>query len=123
MNTNEFFNEFIGLSAHKINHTLTEYHNILPRAALVKATTLYQIYKHNVYTTDGRLTLKDFFRVAGQYLYYDKYVCDHGTEFYYLVIWNEEHPIYRATAELIVKRVEANAPSTLLDFKYKEERL
>ena len=121
MTTHSFFNEMISLRAHKLDHSLEEYGRILPHATLVKATTLYQLYKHNVYTTDGRLSLKEFFRVAGQYLYYDKYVCDHGTEYYYLVIWNKEHPIYQATEDLIVRRTEANAPETLTDFRYKEE--
>lgn len=118
MTTLEFFNGFIDPACHKISHDLTEYGNIKMRAdvKLIKATTFYQIYKHNVFGSDGhRLTMKEFFHICGQYLYYDKYICEHGTEFYYLVVFNKGNETYTLTADLIDQRIEANAPATLTD--------
>lgn len=119
MTNHEFFNGFISPVAHKVLHDAQEHLTLKALGPhLVKATTLYQIYKHNVFVTDGRLPLRDFYQVCGQYLYYDKYVCTHGTEFYYYVIFNEEDSIYQATSDLVLKRIEANAPHTLDDLEY-----
>lgn len=117
MGTLEFFQSFISPSCYKIDHNTTELRMIkqIQGVLQVKATTLYQIYKHNVYEMDGRLTVRDFYRVAGQYLYYDKYVCDHGTEFYYYVVFNADNEMYQLTQGLIRKRIAANNPSTLKD--------
>lgn len=120
MNNHEFFNDFISQVSHKINHDHIEHQLLTGRAdvVLVKATTLYQIYKHNVFDIDGRLPLKEFYRVCGQYLYYDKYVCRHGTEFYYYIVFNENNNIFKATKDLVLRRIELNSPSTLDDLEY-----
>lgn len=121
MNTLEFFNGFVSPSCHKIAHNLTEYASIKSNENLhlIKATTFYQIYRHNVFGADGyRLTMKEFFRICGQYLYYDKYICEHGTEFYYLVLFNKDNEMYRMTADLIKQRIELNSPATLTDISY-----
>ena len=121
MTTLEFFNSYVSPTCHKISHNLTEYVSIKRRSdvKLIKATTFYQIYKHNVFGSDGhRLPMKDFFRLCGQYLYYDKYVCTHGTEFYYLVVFNSDNEMYQLTADLIDQRIEANGPQTLTDLQY-----
>lgn len=115
MKTLDFFVKFINPDCHKIEHNVEELDSMRDNAVLVKATTLYQIYKHNVFDTDGRLMIKDFFQIAGQYLYYDKYICRHGTEFYYYVIFNENNPTYLLTKELLSKRIYANRPGTLKD--------
>jgi hypothetical protein len=115
MKTLEFFTKFIDVKAHKIEHNLEELDLIRNKTVLVKATTLYQIYKHNVFERDGRLTIRDFYQIAGQYLYYDKYVCKHGTEFYYYVMFNENNPMYQLTKELLRKRIYADRPETLKD--------
>lgn len=118
MTTLEFFTGYVNPICHKISHNLTEYTAIKRRddVKLIKATTFYQIYKHNVFGADGhRLDMKDFFRLCAQYLYYDKYICEHGTEFYYLVVFNPDDEMYQLTAELIDQRIEANSPSTLTD--------
>lgn len=121
MDTSQFLQEFMNPISHKVMHDITEFERIkrLSNIVQVKATTFYQIYKHNVYPTSGkRLGMKEFFHVCGQYFYYDKYVCDHGTEFYYYVAFNEDNQIYRATAPIINKRVWANRPDTLKDLKF-----
>jgi hypothetical protein len=115
MKTLEFFQSFISPRSHKVLHNITELDGFRSKAVLVKATTLYQIYKHNVFETNGRLPMRDFFQIAGQYLYYDKYVCQHGTEFYYYVVFNEHNAMYQLTKSLIQKRVYANRPETLKD--------
>jgi hypothetical protein len=115
MKTLEFFQSFINPRSHKVLHNITELDSFRQDAILVKATTLYQIYKHNVFESSGRLPMREFFQIAGQYLYYDKYVCKHGTEFYYYVIFNEKNPMYQLTKSLLQRRIYANRPEALKD--------
>jgi len=118
MTTLEFLNGYVSPVCHKVIHNLTEYASIKGRhdVKLIKATTFYQIYKHNVFGGDGhRLDMKGFFHLCAQYLYYDKYICEHGTEFYYLVVFNPDNEMYQLTADLINQRIEANGPHTLTD--------
>lgn len=117
MTTIEFFTDFISPVSHKVEHSYAELEKIkrVP-GILVKATTLYQIYKNNVSDADGsRLTMQEFFRVCGQYLYYDKYVCTHGTEFYYYVVFNRDNKIYRSIENITKKRIYCNSPEQLRD--------
>jgi hypothetical protein len=126
MTTHEFINNYIKPTSQKVEHSYDEYNLIkeTPGVLLVKATTLYQIYKHNVFgDVDDRLSMKDFFRVASQYFYYDKYVCTHGTEFYYYVIFNEEDRMYILTKDIVEKRVQANRPELLSDLIHKVEAM
>ena len=118
MTTAEFFNKFIHVVCHKVHHERDEYEWLKSRNDVhrIKATTFYQIYKHNVFGSDGpRLSMQEFYRVCGQYLYYDKYVCRHGTEFYYYVMFDFTNPLYIATKDIILKRIAANSPQTLTD--------
>jgi hypothetical protein len=126
MTTHEFMKSYISPASYKIEHDVTEYETIKsnPNAKMVKATTFYQIYKHNVFGgEEDRLSMKDFFRVASQYFYYDKYICDHGTEFYYHIIFNEEDRMYILTKDIVDKRVQANRPELLKDLLYKVEAM
>ncbi len=121
MTTAEFLNDFIQPTSHKMLHSLDEFHKIKanPNVKMVKATTFYQIYKHNTFGSDGeRLTLHEFYRISSQYFYYDKYVCDHGTEFYYYVIFNEDNKMYDLTKDIIKKRIDSNRPELLKDLLY-----
>jgi len=118
MNTADFLQDFINPVSHKVMHTPQEFNKIkkLSNVVMIKATTFYQIYKHNVYPTSGdRLTMKEFFHACGQYFYYDKYICTHGTEFYYYVAFNNDNKMYQATAPIVAKRIWANRPDTLKD--------
>jgi len=120
MNTTDFLNNFIHSSCHKVQHSVEEYDKIkqLEGVKMVKATALYNIYKHNVFTNvDRRLSMKQFFHICGQYLYYDKYVCHHGTEFYYYVVFNDNNEIYKIAEPILLKQINANAPETLTDLK------
>jgi hypothetical protein len=116
MNTHDFFHSVLDPRYFKNAATLTEYES-LKNYTLVKATTLYDIYRHMVFGSDARLTMKDFFRVCAQYLYYDKYICDHGTEFYYYIGF-QEHEIVTLMRPIIDKRIISNAPDTLKDIQY-----
>jgi len=121
MTTQEFLQDFINPVSHKVEHNPTEFNRIkkLTDVTMIKATTFYQIYKHNVYPTSGdRLTMKEFYNACGQYFYYDKYVCTHGTEFYYYVAFNSDNRMYQVTEAIINKRVWANRPDTLKDLKF-----
>jgi hypothetical protein len=121
MTTMEFLKGFINPACHKIEHNIAEFNVIRsnPNVVLVKATTFYQIYKHNVFGADGkRLSMREFYRICGQYFYYDKYVCDHGTEFYYYIIFNEDNEIYKLTKDIVLKRVQVNAPEKLKDLQH-----
>lgn len=121
MDTTQFLQDFINPVSHKVEHSPTEFERIkkLTDVRMIKATTFYQIYKHNVYPTSGkRLGMKDFFHACGQYFYYDKYVCTHGTEFYYYVAFNDENIMYKATAPIINKRIWANRPASLKDLEF-----
>lgn len=119
MTTAEFFNNLIDSRSHKVLHNLAEYDDVkaLPGVKLVKATTLYQIYKHSIFESEGRLSMGEFYKLCGQYLYYDKYVCDHGTEFYYYILFSSSNTYYKDAASVINKRVYANRPETLDDVK------
>jgi hypothetical protein len=125
MTTYEFLNGYVSPVSHKIAHDYTEYDRIRkrPDVLAVKATTLYQIYKHNVFGSDDRLPMRDFFQVAAQYFYYDKYVCHHGTEFFYHVVFNEDNPMYRLTKDVVDRRVRLNRPEALKDLVHKVEAM
>ena len=120
MNTQEFLQNFINPVSHKVEHNTIEFDKIkkLTEVTMIKATTFYQIYKHNVYSKEDRLPMKEFFHVCGQYFYYDKYICTHGTEFYYYVAFNSTNLIYQVTQAIINKRVWANRPDTLKDLEF-----
>lgn len=117
MDTFKFLNEFVSPVCHKRVHSWEEM-NAIPDPLLVKATTFYQLYQHNVFEGDDRLSLRQFFRVCSQYFYYDKMVCEHGTEFYYYVVFNEDNEMYKLTKDIVRSRVKANAPDTLTDLSY-----
>ena len=124
MTTTEFLHQFVNPACHKIHNSQEEYQDIKQRSVVIKATTFYQIYKHNVFgKVDARLEMRDFFHVCGQYFYYDKYICDHGTEFYYHIIFNDDNDMYKLTQKLIEKKVKANAPTTLKDVRYMYEAI
>lgn len=112
MTTTEFLNEFVSKQSHKSERTVSEYKRIQGQGLMIKATTFYQIYKELV---REHLDLRDFYRVCGQYFYYDKYICEHGTEYYYHVIFNKDNKIYELVSPMIIRQVRANAPETLWD--------
>ena len=68
----------------------SEYKRIKRNAIRVNSTDLYDMY-------GGDMSYKEFYSMLKEHFYYDKYVCSHGTEFYYYIKFNvpqEEHIKY-----------------------------
>lgn len=118
--TFEFFNHYLDKSTHKLLQNLEEYNRVkdTPGVLMIKATTFYQIYKHLVFTNEGRLGLQDFYKMSALYLYYDKYVCDHGTEFFYYIKLNVNHPLYTIMHRLVQEKIKRNGPEHLDDLRH-----
>lgn len=121
ISVSDFFNHFLSSSAHKTAPAVEEYKKVqdLHDVVQVKITTLYDLYKryanlHNV----TPVPIKAFYQLARIYMYYDKYVCDHGTEFYYYVVFNQDNHIYRAMAAAVSKRIAVEHPDTIGDLQY-----
>lgn len=62
----------------KRSFTKSEYERIKNDSIRVNSTDLYKEYGHGI-------TYQEFYTMLKQHLYYDKWVCEHGTEFYYYV--------------------------------------
>lgn len=59
----------------------SEYKRIKRSAIRVNSTELYKEF-------GGGMTYKEFYTMLKEHLYYDKLVCEHGTEFYYYIKFN-----------------------------------
>ena len=57
-----------------------------------------------------------FYRKAGMYLYYERFTCNHGEEFYYYIKFNKDSKFYQEHKFLIETLIVANDPSTLTDY-------
>ena len=57
---------------------VSEYKRIKKIAIRVNSTDLYEEFGRD-------MSYQDFYKMLKEHLYYDKYICDHGTEFYYYV--------------------------------------
>ena len=66
----------------KTHFNMREYKYVRKHGKLVCSTDLYAHYKH-VY--GGTLSYRSFYEAVKAMLYYDKFVCDHGVEYYYYV--------------------------------------
>lgn len=78
----------------------SEYKRIKKTAIRVNSTDLYDEF-------GGGMSYKEFYNMLKQHLYYDKYVCDHGIEFYYYIKFNvprEEH-IHHKDVQKIIKAI------------------
>lgn len=71
---------------YKRQFTKEEYERIKGVAVRARATDLYGIYRC---LTDTPMPYKEFYRELKELFYYDKYVCEHGTEFMYLVVFTK----------------------------------
>lgn len=91
-----------------------------PGVLLVHSPVLYRLYTlyHETYAEPFD-TMEDrplFYRKAGMYLYYERFTCNHGDEFYYYIKFNEKSEFYQEHRLLIETLIVANDPSTLLDY-------
>lgn len=86
---------------------------------LVHSPLLYRLY--NLYI-EGKAETEDrptFFRKVGQYLYYERFTCEHGDEYYYYIKFNEDSDFYKEHKELIKLQILASDPSLLSDYNGK----
>lgn len=90
-----------------------------PKVALVHSLVfyrLYVLYAKGVDVGADLVTRSTFFRLVGAYLYYDKFPCQHGEEYYYYIQFNEDAPFYQEHRSLIEQLILSNDPSTLHDY-------
>lgn len=112
---NKFFEEYIADTCKKHKVCYAEYQKVKSDSLEVRAHVLYSIYR--TLTSDKPpVPLEEFYKVAKQYLYYDKYICKHGVEFYYYVKINNIDPV-------LMRMVEAYKPMYLDDVEYKMEAI
>lgn len=77
---------------------------------------LYVLYAKGVDTDVDLESRSTFFRLVGTYLYYDKFPCTHGEEYYYYIKFNENSAFYQEHQHLIEQLILFNDPSTLQDY-------
>lgn len=70
-------------SCYKVHFTQDEYIRITSTCSLVNSTTLYRWYKQ----LGGTVSYKEFYPKLKELFYYDKYVCTHGTEYMYYIMF------------------------------------
>lgn len=83
---------------------------------LVHSPVLYRLYA--LYTAD-KPPIEErpvFYRKAGMYLYYERFTCNHGEEFYYYVKFNKDSQFYKEHELLIKALIKASSPDTLEDY-------
>lgn len=66
----------------KVAFTEDEYNKVISASVPVNSTVLYAYYSA---ITKDPMVYRDFYKWLKSNLYYDKYVCRHGTEFVYYV--------------------------------------
>ncbi len=83
---------------------------------LVHSPVLYRLYA--LYTADKSPIDERpvFYRKAGMYLYYERFTCNHGEEFYYYIRFNQNSKFYQEHKFLIETLIVASDPSTLTDY-------
>lgn len=67
--------------------TKSEYKRVKKECIRVNSTDLYAEFGHG-------MSYKEFYVMLKEHMYYDKYVCRHGTEFYYYVKFKEPRQEY-----------------------------
>lgn len=90
MSLNNFFS-MIDPRVLKEEYTHDEYVRVRKMCYRVNATTLYKLYKE---FTQEAVPYTVFYGMLKKHLYYDKYICYHGTEFIYYVRFKPDSNIY-----------------------------
>lgn len=83
---------------------------------LIHSPILYRLYALYVGEDVSIEDRPSFYRKAGAYLYYERFTCNHGDEFYYYVKFNQSSKFYQEHRDLINLLVESNGPETLADY-------
>jgi hypothetical protein len=114
----EFMNDLIGSRSFKkvlSEQAMADFAKE-PGVLLVHSPVLYRLYA--LYTAD-KPSIEErpvFYRKAGMYLYYEKFTCNHGEEFYYYIKFNQSSEFFKEHKTLIESLVRASSPSTLTDY-------
>lgn len=74
---------------------------------------LYVLYIDDITKPEERPA---FYRKAGVYLYYERFSCVHGDEFYYYIKFNVNSTFYQEHQTLLKNMIIANDPSILVDY-------
>lgn len=82
MSLNNFFSK-INPACFKVSCSYDEYARVRKSSFRVNATILYSLYQ-KLYP-DTTVSYQYFYKKLKEHLYYDKYICKHGTEFIYYV--------------------------------------
>lgn len=114
----EFMTDLIGVASFKRVLTEQAMNDFAKEEGvlLVHSPVLYRLYA--LYTAD-QPPIEDrplFYRKAGMYLYYERFTCNHGEEFYYYVKFNKDSKFYKEHEMLIKTLVKASSPDTLEDY-------
>jgi hypothetical protein len=87
-----------------------------PGVFLVHSPILYRLYTLYTEGTEDIEERPVFYRKAGAYLYYERFTCNHGEEFYYYVRFNTESLFYQEHRHLIEILILGSDPSTITDY-------
>ena len=87
-----------------------------PGVLLVHSPILFRMY--TLYSEiHGELEDRPtFYRKVGAYLYYERFTCAHGDEFYYYIKFNNTSQFYLEHKDLLEMLILAGDPSTLTDY-------
>lgn len=83
---------------------------------LIHSQAMYRVYGLYVNNETKMETRPRFFRKMGVYLYYERFTCTHGDEYYYYVKFREGSEFYKEHEAFIKMLILANDPSTLDDY-------
>jgi hypothetical protein len=87
---------------------------------LVHSPVLYRLYTLFAENHDEIEDRPTFYRKAGAYLYYERFNCKHGDEFYYYIKFNEDSLFYIEHKYLLEMLILAADPSVLTDYSGKK---
>jgi len=87
-----------------------------PKVYLVHSPILYRLYA--LYTADQPPIEERpvFYRKVGMYLYYERFTCRHGDEFYYYIRFNQHSEFYKEHKDLIKSLILASDPTEFKDY-------
>lgn len=84
------------------------------RVYFIHSPVFYSMYA--LYAGSKAIDRIEFYKYMGFYLYYEKFFCTHGNEFYYYVKFNERSEFYKMNQQMIDMLVLGADPTTLTDY-------
>lgn len=82
----------------------------------VKSPVMYRLYTMYMGESKKISERSAFFRMCGNYLYYERFICSHGDEYYYYIKFNTKSKFYQEHAVLIKEMILASDPENLLNY-------